>query len=661
MGFRDYLLVIRQRKLQIITVALLFAAAAMGLSLLQPRAYRGEATVLIAPSEAGSASSASAFDELFGIPSRGMQNQVRLMQRPPVAERAVKKLRLSSTPAELLDLMSVSVDRRTAQVTISVIDASPRRATADAVALATSYVEWARDLKRAGVASAAADASASTAAAKAEMLALASQTGSANASQTGSALSTRLQEATAKQATLVDALVTLRLQEQLETVPAQLVSIRSRIASTERQLSDLKAQIVAMGAGTTADGTQRQDPALQAAVSRYISMSASYEALKVAEQREMGPASFLSAAESDPEPVVPAPLRDGVLGLLLGLVLGICGALLVKRPVEIVESPEEAATIYGAPVLSIVPAEYLKWDERRGLTIIERPGSRAAEAYRLLCGGMTFLNFEHDIKTVTVVAAAPGDGKATVAANLAAGLAMAGSKVVLINGDFNRPSTARFFDVNDALGLSDVLVGRMPIGAALQTTHDARLQILTCGKVPPNPAAMLGSRTMTELIDALEETYDWVIVDSPPVLKLADAASTVRWSDGVLVVTRSGASERAAALSARDLLASVGSRTLGVVVWGVEEEGGQMLADAEQTSGPSSLEGITSEFTMPDDRPSRRLSQWILHWPSKWLAGWPVQWQSGWHLALLLFLVVLIFAAIILLNGWFGTAGLLGL
>lgn len=667
-GCGDYLYVIWHRKWPIVTAALVAALIAAGASVLQPRAYRGEATMLITEKAAEPSAFGSVLDELFGLPGPGVRSQMRLMQRPPVAERAILKLGLSTTPEDLMKRVTVSAVWHTDQVTLAVTDSAPGRATADAVALATSYVEWARDLKRAGITSAAAEASASMGAAMQEMLAITTQMGGTDSA----AMEVELNDATAKQAALIETLVDLRLQEQSETDPAALASTLARVASTERQLADLRARIEEIGTRLGSPGDQSENPGLQArlqaATARYTTLSATYEALKVAEQRERGPATFVSSEAPDAVPVAPAPVRDGALGLLAGLALGLGVVLVVKRPDETVRSPEEAERIFGAPLLGAIPAEYLGLGEPHWLAITQRPGSHAAGAYSRMRENLEFVNFQRDLRTVVVAAAAPAEGKSTVAANLAASLALAGARVVLVNCDFRSPATSRFFKVNDSLGLSDVLSGRMPLGVALQATDVHGLRALVCGRVPPNPSAMLGSRTMTELVAALEATHDWVIVDSPPLLTVADAAATVRWADGVLLVTCAGVSTRPAAANARDLLAKVRARTLGVVVWGVKESGvvGRerrwKLADAgaveETVAAPA--EHITGEFTMPEDRAPHRLAEGLLAWlsqlPAKWLAGWPSKWQSGWRLWLLVAMAVLLLGAVIVANGWFGTS-----
>jgi succinoglycan biosynthesis transport protein ExoP len=282
----------------------------------------------------------------------------------------------------------------------------------------------------------------------------------------------------------------------------------------------------------------------------------------------------VSTSVIDTVAISPKPVRNGALGLAVGLVFGLGMAFLYEYLDNTIKSTEEAEKLYGAPVLGHIPAEKFDKGESRRLTIVQHPGSPAAEAYRVLRNSLDFINFEHSIQTMLITSAAPGEGKSTVAANLAAGLTQAGKKVVLLNCDFRRPTTDQFFGVNNMIGLSEVLLGNNSLKSALQRPGDDQLLVLTSGKMPPNPSELLGSQKMSDLLESLKEWADWVIIDSPPLLAVADAAAIARWVDGVLVVTRGGTSTREAAKKGREMLEKVGARVSGVAVWGLEESAG---------------------------------------------------------------------------------------
>jgi receptor protein-tyrosine kinase len=261
-------------------------------------------------------------------------------------------------------------------------------------------------------------------------------------------------------------------------------------------------------------------------------------------------------------------VRNGILGALVGLALGLGLAFLYEYLDNTIKSDTEAERLYSVPVLGHIPFVKLEKGQEQHLAIVESPGSAAAESYRVLRNSLDFINFQHDIKTLMVTSSAPGEGKSTVAANLAASLAQAGSKVAMVSCDFRRPTTEGFFGVPNILGLSDVLLGRNSLKAALQRPGDEQLLVLTSGKMPPNPSELLGSLKMQELIKELEAWADWVIIDTPPLLAVSDGAAVARWADAVLLMSRSGVSTRETAQKGAEMLGNVGAKVIGVVITG---------------------------------------------------------------------------------------------
>jgi capsular exopolysaccharide synthesis family protein len=203
---------------------------------------------------------------------------------------------------------------------------------------------------------------------------------------------------------------------------------------------------------------------------------------------------------------------------------------------------------------------------------VQHPDGPAAEAYRVLRNNLGFINVAHDIKTVLVTSAAPSEGKSTVAANLATVLSQAGKTVILVDCDFHRPAAATFFGVEDGPGLSDVLVGGVEIDVVFRRPEGLeRLRVVPAGSIPPNPSELLASTALGALIARLRQSADWIILDSAPLLAVADAAAVSQWADGVLIVARAGASTRDAARRGSEHLGNVGARILGVVLWGLEK------------------------------------------------------------------------------------------
>lgn len=353
---------------------------------------------------------------------------------------------------------------------------------------------------------------------------------------------------------------------------AERASVAAAADEVERRLDEAKQEVLDLGKKVAASDKQGELTAeLQIAANTYSTLAEKLEQLRINEQLESGPGRVVSSAVVDMEPVSPRLGRNALLALALGLALGVGTAFLYEHLDNTIKSTEEIEKLFGAPVLGTIPLDRIDRSTKRRLAIIEDPGSSTAEAYRVLRNSLDFVNFQNDIKTIIVTSAAPGEGKSTVAANLAASLAQTGKRVVLVSVDFRRPTTDQFFSVNNMFGLSDVLLGTHPLKSALQRPGEDQLLVLSAGKMPPNPSELLGSEKMRDVVQALGDWGEWVIIDTPPLLAVADPASVARWADGVLVVSQAGVSTKDAGGKAMELLEKVGAKIVGTVVWGLDE------------------------------------------------------------------------------------------
>ncbi|MDZ4180170.1 MAG: polysaccharide biosynthesis tyrosine autokinase [Coriobacteriia bacterium] len=387
-------------------------------------------------------------------------------------------------------------------------------------------------------------------------------------------------------------------------------SINAAVDEVSVRLDASRTEILELGRRIQDEGKSDELAAeLAIATGSYTTLAGKLEELRISAQLETGSGRMVSPAVEAASPVEPSPARNTALGLAVGLVFGLGMAFLYEYLDNTIKSSEEIEELVGAPVLGLIPAEKYEKDERRRATILTHPGSSAAEAYRVLRNNLDFINFEHNITTLLVTSAAPAEGKSTVAANLAAGLAQAGKKVVLLASDFRKPTTEQFFGVRNLVGLSDVLTGAHTLKAALQRPReDMDLLVLTSGKMPPNPSELLGSEKMKELLEELKGWADWVIVDTPPLLAVADGAAVARWCDGVMIVTKGGGSTREAVKKAREMLDNVGARTLGAVVWGLESRaGGGGYGYGYGVAGYGGYYSYADYYNAPsDEQPARR-------------------------------------------------------
>jgi capsular exopolysaccharide synthesis family protein len=199
------------------------------------------------------------------------------------------------------------------------------------------------------------------------------------------------------------------------------------------------------------------------------------------------------------------------------------------------------------------------------LIAFKNPKSPASEAYRTLRTNIQFASFDKDMQVVMVTSSGPEEGKSTTAANLALTVAQTGKKVLIVDCDMRRPTLHRKFQVSNQVGLSNLLVGELDFEEACQS-HVDNLYILTSGTVPPNPAEMLSSKKMRDFLLKARNEFDYIILDTPPVIAVTDAQLLSTLSDGVLLVVSSGEADREAAARAKTLLEKVNANIIGVVL-----------------------------------------------------------------------------------------------
>ncbi len=206
-------------------------------------------------------------------------------------------------------------------------------------------------------------------------------------------------------------------------------------------------------------------------------------------------------------------------------------------------------------------------NRRESLITVANPRSPVSEAYRTLRTNLEFSSLDRPLRTMVVTSAAPEEGKSTTLANLAVAIAQGGKKVILVDCDLRRPSQHRIFGVLNGKGLTTMVVDDEAVNAPpFQESGIEGLRLLPSGPLPPNPAELLASRRMEEIIGLLVEQADIVLFDAPPIIAVTDAAVLSSKVDGVLLVVNAGGTKRDHAQSAKTLLEKVNARLVGVVL-----------------------------------------------------------------------------------------------
>ena len=276
-------------------------------------------------------------------------------------------------------------------------------------------------------------------------------------------------------------------------------------------------------------------------------------------------------ATSADAPVSPRTTLNLALGLLVGLGLGVGTAVLRDSLDRTVNGRTQVSQLAGAPVLGTVIDD----PQTPSTPLISHDSfSPRAEAFRQLRTNIRFLSVDHRVSSMVVTGSVQSEGKTTTAANLAIALAQSGERVVLIDADLRRPAVAELFGVPSGIGLTTVLLGDTGVDTALQRWRDdLPLFLLAAGPVPPNPSELIGSARMAELVHHLTGHGMTVVVDSPPLLPVTDAAILARVTDGALIVARTGSTKVEQLSTAVDALRTAGAPILGVVLNRVPKRG----------------------------------------------------------------------------------------
>lgn len=272
----------------------------------------------------------------------------------------------------------------------------------------------------------------------------------------------------------------------------------------------------------------------------------------------------LEAAQVPVTPSAPNVRLIVTLGALFGLAAGVGVAALRAVLDNRIRSIDDVERAIDVPILGGIALD--PHAREHPLVIAADPRDRRAEAFRALRTNVKFLAVGGDPAAFVITSAGPGEGKSTTAANLAITFAESGARVALVDADLRLPRVAEYFAIEGGVGLTEVLIGRINASEAMQRWGRGALFLLPSGAIPPNPAELLGSAAMTNLIFELKHAFDVIIIDAPPVGLVTDAAVIARQADGAIMVAAAGKTHAPRLVDAVDSIQSVGAKVLGAVV-----------------------------------------------------------------------------------------------
>ena len=346
-------------------------------------------------------------------------------------------------------------------------------------------------------------------------------------------------------------------------------SLESELRSLDNQIAQTQAAIDELGTPSSAqeeaDLNRLQSELVQYWQS-YANLLQRYEAIRLAETQTTNSVVTIEPALPPKGPILPTTLLNTLLGAAVGLMLGVGIVFLIEYRDDSLKSADQVTDLMELSVLGAI-AKFPPTNIKNGPIVSTEPYSPVAEAYRALATNIQLSRVDRPLKRLLVTSPGALEGKSTVVANLGLALAQVGVKVILLDCDLRRPTLHKLFSHPNTSGLTDLLLQpTWDRSEVIQATEVAMLGLITTGPLPPNPAELLNSERLTNLLDFLAQQADVVLVDSPPCLPVSDAVVLAAKLDGVLMVFRVGATRLPAATRAVEQLQRTNTILVGAVI-----------------------------------------------------------------------------------------------
>jgi polysaccharide biosynthesis transport protein len=345
------------------------------------------------------------------------------------------------------------------------------------------------------------------------------------------------------------------------SVDADLQATRDQMKATQESVATLAA---------VTDRTPAQEAELAALEGRLTSLRSTAAALlSFSSGNAANLLTVIDPAVAPTAPVSPRPLVNTLLAAVLGLILAAAVVVVAEYFNDAIKDSVAVSEVTGLSTLGTIGR--MKGDRGRReiyrLATLLYPRSAVAESYRALRTNIEFASVDGPLRTLLVTSSVPGEGKTTTASNVAVVFAQAGRRVILVDADLRKPGVHELFDLPNAHGLTTLLRNdQLDVATITQATEQENLRVLTTGPVPPNPAELLGSQRMLATLGRLRDGCDLVVLDSPPLQAVTDAAIVSSYVDGTLFVIDAARSRRGAVRQGREALVKAGANVLGAVL-----------------------------------------------------------------------------------------------
>ena len=344
-------------------------------------------------------------------------------------------------------------------------------------------------------------------------------------------------------------------------------SLSAQLDELNQRIHDINQQLQAMGDDPAQELERNKlETTLAQNQQLFASLLQTYESVRLAKAESTSDVVLVEPAAPPSRPIRPKVMQNTLLAAVVGGMLAVGLIFLLDAVDNTIKGPDDVARHLGLPTLGAIAHVKRQNGDRKPVTIT-KPRSPVAESYRALRTNIQFASVDHPINTLLVTSVGPAEGKTTVASNLSVALAQGGNNVILLDADLRKPQLHQRMGMPNRKGLTSLFMrSSAHLDGAVQTTEVKNLYLITSGSLPPNPAELLGSERMDQILDQLKHRADVVILDTPPVLAVTDSVVLGKQVDGVLLVIKAGSTKIAAAQQTVNQLRRLNVNILGVVL-----------------------------------------------------------------------------------------------
>ena len=345
-----------------------------------------------------------------------------------------------------------------------------------------------------------------------------------------------------------------------EFIKQQLSSLQVQIQDTDTQIEELQQSLTGLQSASQIAYTENQINELASKVS---TLRDSYALLLSNSQQ--GALNILSVFEPANLPTTPVgtnKLLIVILASMVGMILASGAAYLIEYLDQSIKTTSDVERLFHFPVIGYM--SLMSENGNNAMHVSNHPNSVAAESFRLLQSNIEFFQVHNSARTILVTSPAQGNGKTTIAVNLALSMAASQNRIILVDADLRRPAIHTALEISKSPGLSEVIRNKMEILESIRTVKGENIDVLTVGNVPPNVTAVAGSKRVSAILDELKEKYDTVIIDAPPLV-ISDAYTLASKVDGIILVLEPGQTREEQAKVIKEQFARAGAKLIGIV------------------------------------------------------------------------------------------------